>query len=184
MNPYRVEDKVLCHRRSTIVRPKAVFARPNVSKFLEEVSEIAHRVVMWTTMLKHNAKGIVRHLFNGCRPPYDILSQEQCTKIEVSRGKFFHLNVQLHCLKDLNDAFSTTRVGTRLSLRTTPFSLTTLRTRVSVMRMAKPYSPFLGAALPEGTTASLENFCPGLGVYILIARLGSCVNTLTTTGLV
>ena len=103
MNPYQVEDNVLCHRRPTIVGPKAVFARPNVGEFLREVSEIAHRVVVWTTILKHNAEGITGHLFNGCRPPYNILSQEQCTKIEVSRGKFFHLNVQMHCLKDLND---------------------------------------------------------------------------------
>ena len=184
MNPYRVEDKVICHKRPTIVGPKVVFAKPNVGKCLREVSEIVHRVVVWTTMLKHNAEGIAGHLFNGCRPPYDILSQEQCTKIEVSQGKFFHLNVQLHCLKDLNDVLFHNPVGTRLSLWTTPFSLTTLRTRVSVMRMATPYFLFLGAALSEGTTASLEKFCPGLGVYILSARPGNCVNTLTTTGLV
>ena len=102
MNPYRVKDKVLNHKRPTIVGPKAVFARPNMSKFFREVSKIAHRMVVWTMMLKHNVEGIVGHLFNGCRP-YDILSQDQCTKVEVSWGKFFHLNVQLHCLKDLND---------------------------------------------------------------------------------
>ena len=74
MNPYRVKDNVLYHRRPTIVGPKAVFARPNVGEFLREVSEIAHRVVVWTTMLKHNVEGIAGHLFNGCRPPYNILS--------------------------------------------------------------------------------------------------------------
>ena len=104
MNPYQVKDKVLCQRRPTIVGPKVVFARPNVGEFLREVSKITHRVVVWTTMLKHNAEGIAGHLFNECRPPYDILSQELCTKIEVSWGKFFHLNVQLHCLKNLKDA--------------------------------------------------------------------------------
>ena len=34
MNLYRVEDKVLCHRRPTIVGPKAVFVRPNIGEFL------------------------------------------------------------------------------------------------------------------------------------------------------
>ena len=136
-------------------------------------------------MLKHNAEGIAGHLFNGCRPPYDILSQEQCTKIEVSRGKFFHLNVQLHCLKDLNDVlFHNPSGDTSFTLENTILIDDSPNKSVCNENGKTPYFPFLGAALPEGMTASLGKFCPGLGIYILSARPGSCVNTLTRIGLV
>jgi hypothetical protein len=102
--PYRVEEKVLCHRNPTLVGPKAVFARQNLAEFLREVSDIADRVIVWTTMVKRNAEGIAEHLFSGCRPPYDILSQDQCTKIEMAPGRFFHKGPHVLCLKDLSEA--------------------------------------------------------------------------------
>ena len=101
---YKVEDNVLCHRNPTIIGPKAVFARQNVGEFLHQVSEIAEKVIVWTTMLKHNAEPIAGHLFKGCRVPYDVLGQEQCTKIEIGRGKFFHLGPKVHCMKVLSEA--------------------------------------------------------------------------------
>ena len=52
---YKVEDNVVCHRNPTIIGPKAVFARQNVGEFLCQVSEIAEKVIVWTTMLKRNA---------------------------------------------------------------------------------------------------------------------------------
>jgi len=102
--PYRLEDNVLCHRNPTIIGPKAVFARQNVGEFLRQVSEIANRVVVWTTMFKRNAEPIAGHLFSRCRAPYDILGQEQCTKIEVAPGNFFHHGHKVHCMKVLADA--------------------------------------------------------------------------------
>jgi NLI interacting factor-like phosphatase len=103
LQPYKLEDNVLCHRIPTIIGPKAVFARQNVGKFLRQVSEIANKVVVWTTMFKRNAEPIARHLFSGGKAPFDILGQEQCTKIEVAPGKFFHRGQKMHCMKVLSD---------------------------------------------------------------------------------
>ena len=101
--PYRVEEKVLCHRNPTIIGPKAVFARQNLGEFLRQVSAITSRVLVWTTMFKRNAEPIARHLFNGCREPFDILGQEQCKKIELSSGKFFDCGLKMCCLKVLSE---------------------------------------------------------------------------------
>ena len=40
-------------------------------------------------MAKSNAEPIAAHLFGGNKLPYDILSQDHCKQIEMSRGKFF-----------------------------------------------------------------------------------------------
>jgi NLI interacting factor-like phosphatase len=102
LQSYKLEDNVLCHRIPTIIGPKAVFARQNVGEFLRQVSEIANKVVVWTTMFKRNAEPIAGHLFSGGKAPYDILGQEQCTKIEVAPGKFFHRGQKMHCMKNLS----------------------------------------------------------------------------------
>ena len=108
---FNVEDHVLCHRNPTVIGPKVVFARPNLGEFLQHVGMIAKRVVVWTTMLKRNAKPIVDHLFHGCAHPYDILGQEQCTKIEISEGKYFHQGGKVHCMKVLSEALFTNYSG-------------------------------------------------------------------------
>ena len=100
--PYRVKEKVLCHRNPTIIGPKAVFARQNLGEFLRQVSAITSRVQVWTTMFKRNAEPIARHLFNGCGEPFDILGQEQCKKIELSPEKFFDCGLKMCCLKVLS----------------------------------------------------------------------------------
>jgi hypothetical protein len=67
-------------------------------------------------MFKRNAEGIAGHLFSGCKPPYDILSQEECTKIEISPGKYLHHSNQMLCLKDLSEAlFKNPSGGTSFS---------------------------------------------------------------------
>lgn len=101
--PYSLEDNVLCHRTPTIIGPKAVFARPNVGKFLRQVSLIADKVLVWTSMLKRNAEPIAGHLFRGCREPYDILSQNQCSTIELSPGKSFQLGQKVLYMKVLSE---------------------------------------------------------------------------------
>lgn len=90
-----------------IVRPKVVFARQNVGEFLQHVSAIADKVLVWTTMLKRNAEPIPEHLFRGCRGPYDILSQDKCKKIEFSSGKVVHLGLHVHCIKVLSETLFT-----------------------------------------------------------------------------
>ena len=64
-------------------------------------------------MFKRNAKPIARHLFNGCREPFDILGQEQCKKIELSPGKFFDYGLKMCCLKVLSETlFVENELGT------------------------------------------------------------------------
>jgi len=76
-----------------IVGYKAVLPRPRLREFLQEISGIANRIVVWSSMAKKNAEDVAGHLFLGCRPPFDILAQEHCRKIEISRGKFLpHLD--------------------------------------------------------------------------------------------
>ena len=108
---YKLEDNVLCHWNPTIIGPKAVFARQNVGEFLQQVSEIAHRIIVWTTMFKRNAEPIAGHLFGGCRAPYDVLGQEQCTRIEIARGKFFHWGPKVHLMKVLSEALFSNNGG-------------------------------------------------------------------------
>ena len=111
LRPYSLEDNVLCHKNPTIIGPKAVFARQNVGEFLRQVSSIADRVLVWTSRLKWNAEPIAGHLFRGSRQPYDILSQDQCTKIELSPGKFFNLGQKILYMKVLSQTLFTNPSG-------------------------------------------------------------------------
>jgi len=47
-------------------------------------------VVVWSLMLKKIVEFVAKFLFQGCRPPFNIVGQEQCRKIETSRGKFLN----------------------------------------------------------------------------------------------
>lgn len=108
---YKLEDNVLCHQIPTVVGPKVVFARPNLGEFLRQVFAMADNVLVWTSMQKRNADAIVGHLFRGTQAPDAILSQEQCTKIELSPGRFFHVGHKLMCMKVLSETLFTNRTG-------------------------------------------------------------------------
>ena len=63
-------------------------------------------------MFKRNAESIAGHLFRGFRAPFDILGQEQCTKIEIaSLEKFFHWGPKVHCMKVLSEALFSNNGG-------------------------------------------------------------------------
>lgn len=109
--PYKLEDNVLCHRNPTIIGPKAVFARQNLGEFLRQVSAIADKVLVWTSMLKRNAESIAEHLFRSSRGPYDVLSQDHCKTIEYSPGKFIHLGHHVHYMKVLSETLFTNPGG-------------------------------------------------------------------------
>lgn len=108
---YRLEDHVLSHKYPTIIGPKAVFARRNVGEFLRQVSLITDKVLVWTSMMKRNAEPIAGHLFRGCREPFDILSQDQCTMIEISPRKFFQHRQKALLMKVLSDTLFTNPSG-------------------------------------------------------------------------
>jgi len=114
--PYRLEDNVLSHRSPTIIGPKAVFARQNLGEFLHQVSALAGKVIVWTSMLKRNAEPIAGHLFKHCRGPYDILNQDECSKVEISSGKFLRIDHNILHMKVLSDKlFSNPSGGTSFS---------------------------------------------------------------------
>jgi NLI interacting factor-like phosphatase len=103
MKPYQLEDNVLCHKVPTIIGPKAVFARQNVPEFLREVSRVANRIVVWTSMFKSNAEPIAGHIFSKSKAPFDILAQEQCKKVEMSKGIFHSRGDKYTLLKILSE---------------------------------------------------------------------------------
>jgi NLI interacting factor-like phosphatase len=103
LKPYKLEDNVLCHKVPTIIGPKAVFARQNVAEFLREVSGFADRIVVWTSMFKYNAEPIAGHIFSKSKAPFDILAQEQCKKIEMSKGRFHSRGDKYTLLKVLSE---------------------------------------------------------------------------------
>lgn len=103
MKPYEFKDNVLCHRVPTIIGYKAVEDRQHVAEFLVELSKFAGRVVVWTSMMKNNAEPIVEHLFRSSKAPFDILAQEHCKKIEVSRGEYHKRGDKCTFLKVLSE---------------------------------------------------------------------------------
>ena len=85
---FKVEDNSFSDRTPTVVGTKAVYVRPNLHEFLIEVSKIACRVVIWSSMLKKSVEPIAMFLFQNSKPPFDILEQEKCRMVETSQGKF------------------------------------------------------------------------------------------------
>lgn len=88
MKTYHVHDNVFCHWVPTIVAAKAVYVRPYVREFLRVVNDITEKTVIWSSMMKSNSEHVAQFLFAGGRWPYDVLSQEQCSKIETSHRRF------------------------------------------------------------------------------------------------
>ena len=103
---YDAKDNNFSPECPTIVGTKAVYVRPGLRDFLLELTQITSRVVVWSSMLKRNAEPVVEFLFHGLKRPFDIFGQEQCRRIETSRGKFLRhpMNSQKHVyLKVLAD---------------------------------------------------------------------------------
>jgi hypothetical protein len=73
---------------STIIEAKAVFTRPGLHEFFTTISEFAARVLIWSSMKRSTKEKIVQYLFCGLQPPFDILGQDSCWRIETSRGKY------------------------------------------------------------------------------------------------
>jgi len=100
---YSVEDNVLSNRTPTIVGTKAVFARQNVGEFLREVSTVANRVIVWTSMFKRNADVVVDYLFRDSPLPYAVLGQDRCKLIPLPNGKYYHHGYRTLYMKVLSE---------------------------------------------------------------------------------
>jgi hypothetical protein len=72
----------------TIVGPKAVFTQPSLLEFLTTISKFATRVFIWSSMKRTTVEEIVHYLCHGLPQPFEILEQDSCRKIEISRGKY------------------------------------------------------------------------------------------------
>ena len=84
---FEMQNNVFSDRTPTVVGTKAVYVSPNLQEFLVEVSKIACRVVIWSSMMKKTVEPIASFLFQNSKPPFDILGQEKCRTVETSRGK-------------------------------------------------------------------------------------------------
>ena len=84
---HEMRDNILSHETPTIVGGKAVYARQNVRKFLRRLSNIAMRIVVWTSMVRSNADLVASYLFIRNLKPYRILAQNQCKMILFPPGR-------------------------------------------------------------------------------------------------
>ena len=78
---HEMRDNIFSHETPTIVGRKAVYARQNLREFLRQLSNIALRIVVWTSMVRSNADLVASYLFMGNSKPYRILAQDQCKMI-------------------------------------------------------------------------------------------------------
>ena len=78
---HEMRDKIFSHETPAIVGRKAVYARQNLREFLRQLSNIALKIVVWTSMVRSNADLVVSYLFTGNPKPYRILAQDQCKMI-------------------------------------------------------------------------------------------------------
>jgi hypothetical protein len=85
---YDVSHGIYLSTVPTVVGPKAVFTRPGLLEFLTEISKFAARIFIWSSMKRSTVDKIVDYLFRGLPLPFDILGQDNCRKIETSRGKY------------------------------------------------------------------------------------------------
>ena len=89
---HEMRDNIFSHETPTIVGGKAVYARQNLREFLRQLSNIAVRIVVWTSMVRSNADLVASYLFTGNPKPYHILAQDQCKMILVSPGRLSRLS--------------------------------------------------------------------------------------------
>jgi hypothetical protein len=83
-----VKDEIHSSTIPTIVGPKVVFTRPGLLEFFTAISDFAARVFIWSSMKRSTIEQIDDYLFRGLPPPFEILAQDNCRKIETSRGKY------------------------------------------------------------------------------------------------
>ena len=84
---HEMRDNIFSHETPTIVGGKAVYARQNLREFLRQLSNIALRIVVWTSMVRSNADLVASYLFTGNSKPYRILAQDQCKMILFPPGR-------------------------------------------------------------------------------------------------
>ena len=84
---HEMRDNIFSHETPTIIGGKAMYARQNLREFLRELSNIAVRIVVWTSMVRSNADLVVSYLFTGNPKPYRILAQDQCKMILFPPGR-------------------------------------------------------------------------------------------------
>ena len=78
---HEMRDNKFSHETPTIVGGKEVYAWQNLREFLRQLSNIALRIVVWTSMVRSNANLVASYLFTGNSKPYRILAQDQCKMI-------------------------------------------------------------------------------------------------------
>ena len=78
---HEMRDNIFNHETPTIVGGKAVYAQQNLREFLRQLSNIALRIVVWTSMVRSNADLVASYLFTGNPKPYRIVAQDQCKMI-------------------------------------------------------------------------------------------------------
>ena len=84
---HEMRDNIFSHETPTIIGGKAVYARQNLREFLRQLSNIALRIVVWTSMVRSNADLVASYLFTGNSRPYRILAQDQCKMIVFPPGR-------------------------------------------------------------------------------------------------
>ncbi len=72
----------------TLIGPKGVYVRPRLREFLAAISDIAAHVIIWSSMKRSTVEAIAGFLFKDLTPPFDILGQDSCTKIETTPNNF------------------------------------------------------------------------------------------------
>ena len=73
---HQMRDNILGHETSTIVGGKVVYARQNLREFLRQLSNIAIKIVVWTSMVRSNADLMALYFFTGNPKPYRILAKD------------------------------------------------------------------------------------------------------------
>jgi hypothetical protein len=83
-----VQQRIHSSTVPTIVGPKAVFTQPGLLEFLTTISKFTAHVFIWSSMKRTVVEEIVHYLFCGLPQPFEILGQDSCRKIEISKGKY------------------------------------------------------------------------------------------------
>ena len=73
---HEMRDNIFSHETPTIFGRKVVYARQNLREFLRQLSNIALRIVVWTSMVRSNADLVASYLFTENSKPYRILAQD------------------------------------------------------------------------------------------------------------
>ena len=71
---HEMRDNIFSHETPTIIGEKAVYAQQNLREFLRQLSNIAVKIVVWTSMVRSNANLMASYLFIGNSRPYRILA--------------------------------------------------------------------------------------------------------------